>query len=86
MITKAQAVKATHRQEFFHGSARTAQGNFPAKARVNGKCKTWVTRPNEFRLPMKYGLDDCFYITEQNAEIWFATPTGAMAYKASNKS
>lgn len=24
--------------------------------RVNGSAKTWVTRPGEFRLPIKYGM------------------------------
>ena len=30
------------------------------------------TRPTEFRLPVKYGLRDHFYITEQNVNEWVA--------------
>lgn len=36
--------------------------------RANGKCKVWVTRPDEFRLPVKFGLRDYDYITEENAD------------------
>ena len=42
--------------------------------RVNGKCKTWKTRPNEFSLPVKYGLRDCFYIDQNTAKDYKMTP------------
>lgn len=32
--------------------------------RVNGKVKTWKTRPGEFRIPVKYGLRSYDYITQ----------------------
>lgn len=35
--------------------------------RRNGATKTWKTRPNEFRIPVKWGLRDYSYITELNA-------------------
>lgn len=54
--------------------------------RVSGKPKTWKTRPNDVKVPVKYGLyenaylgtvDDCeplerFYLTRQEAEIELA--------------
>jgi hypothetical protein len=52
-----------------HVKAINADGT-PLRARVNGRMKVWKTRPNEFRLPMKYGLLTCFYITQSNAHEW----------------
>ena len=37
---------------------------------ANGKCKTWKTRPNEFKLPIKHGLYDYGYITHENAHLF----------------
>lgn len=34
--------------------------------RVNGALKTWKTRPEEFRLPIKHGLRDYGYIEQHN--------------------
>lgn len=65
MVTKEQAVAAEWRDEF----TKTV-GAKVYTARVNGKCKTWKTRPDEFRLPMKYGLYECFYIDNSNAHEW----------------
>jgi hypothetical protein len=38
--------------------------------RVSGRCQTWKTRPEEFRLPVKYGFYESGEITHKNAE-WF---------------
>jgi hypothetical protein len=48
----------------------TNKDGSPLRIRVNGKCKLWKTRPDEFRLPCKHGLKTCFYITESNAHEW----------------
>ncbi len=45
---------------------RNADGT-PVRWRINGKCKTWKTRPNEFRVPIKHGLYDYGYLTHENA-------------------
>jgi len=69
MITKQDAVNAHYRQEFYfvnnHGVVK--------RCRVNGACKTWKTRPDEFKLPMKFGLYECFYITDENAGRFFTS-------------
>lgn len=67
MITKQQAM--THRGEFHHVTAKDSRGA-PLRCRPMGRCKTWVTRPVEFKLPVKFGLYDSFYITERNADQW----------------
>jgi len=69
MITISQAIEVKYRQEFHHVALKGGDKN-PVRCRANGKCKTWVTRPGEFRLPVKYGLYQCFYITEKNASEW----------------
>lgn len=69
MITKEIAMTATYRQEFHHISYLNSDGS-PMRCRVNGACKTWKTRPAEFRLPVKHGLRQCFYITQDNAAEW----------------
>lgn len=38
------------------------------RVRPSGRCQTWKTRPDEFRLPVKYGLYESSAITEQNME------------------
>ncbi len=38
------------------------------RVRPNGKCQTWKTRPEEFRLPIKYGLYGYGAITHLNCE------------------
>lgn len=60
MITKLQA--ETHRGEFWHMTLKNADGT-PIRCRVNGKCKTWKRTPNLFKLPVKHGMRDSFYIT-----------------------
>ena len=66
MITKAQAQSA---RNFEHVTLKNADGT-PLRVRANGACKTWKTRPIEFRLPYKYGLYAYGYITERDAHNW----------------
>lgn len=74
MISKIQAINTHHRQIFTQVSLkkklRGEDSSELIECRVNGKCKTWKTRPNEFQLPVKYGLKECFYITQDNAGDW----------------
>ena len=69
MITRDVAVALDYRRELHHVSLKNADGS-PVRCRVNGKCKTWKTRPDDFRLPVKYGLKECFYIDNRNAHEW----------------
>lgn len=69
MLTKDQALTLRHGQTLHHVSLKN-RDKTPLRARVNGACKTWKTRPDEFRLPVKYGLRECFYIDHNNAGEW----------------
>jgi hypothetical protein len=50
MITKEQALTCNE----FHENHW--QGEKIVKWRRNGKTQTWKTRPDDFRVPVKYGL------------------------------
>lgn len=54
---------------FYHRRMKGSDGR-PLRCRVNGVCKTWKTRPEDFKLPVKYGLRECFYIEPCNVDEW----------------
>jgi hypothetical protein len=58
VITKEIALTT---RNFEHLALRNADGS-PLRCRANGACKTWVTRPLDFRLPVKSGIRGYFYI------------------------
>lgn len=70
MVTKEQATVSN--RFHFKGCTRVIGPKGGVKVsqivlRRNGKTKTWVTRPGAFRIPVKYGLKFCTYITNDNA-------------------
>lgn len=67
MVTKEQALKARH---FEHVNVKNADGKTPLRIRAMGKCITWKTQPDRFKLPVKYGLYNSFYLTPENADMW----------------
>jgi len=69
MIDKEIALTLSHGDILHHKRCKNADGT-PLRARVNGECKTWKTRKRDFRLPMKHGLRDCFYINHDNGSEW----------------
>lgn len=56
-------------REFWHRIERNTDGT-PLRCRPNGKPKFWKTRPHDFKLPVKYGLKNCFYLTPANISDW----------------
>lgn len=56
-------------QNIYHNYEKNADGS-KLRARLNGKVKTWVTRPTHFTMPMKYGIKTCFYITHDDYHNW----------------
>ena len=55
-------------EEFYHISKTNFTGRM--KVRRTGKTKVWKTRPLEFKIPVKYGLYEFGYITQDNACDW----------------
>lgn len=66
MITKQDAMTC---QMFYHVTLRNSDGS-ALRARRNGKTKIWKRSPERFQVPVKYGLRECFYITEDSAYEW----------------
>lgn len=71
MITRQTAINSYLGQTFYHVELKNSDGT-ALRGRVNGKCRLWKTRLDEFRLPMKHGLFECFYIDQANADEWSA--------------
>jgi hypothetical protein len=66
MITLQDALTVNH---FYHVRLRNADGT-ALRCRRNGATETWKTRPGQFRVPVKYGLRECFYLDNGNAADW----------------
>jgi hypothetical protein len=60
--------------DFWSRTETYSDGVTPIWVRRNGRTKTWVTRPKEFRIPVKYGFYEHFYITDKDAANWSVTP------------
>ena len=65
-VTKEQALTATR---FKHLTEKYVNGR-PKEVRRTGKTKTWKTRPDDFSIPVKYGMYESFHITQDSAQVW----------------
>lgn len=78
MIDKETVLVLSYGDVLHHRWARNADGT-PERWRINGKVKTWKTRPNDFTVPVKHGLKYFSYITQ--AEIHHFCTTDKEVYK-----
>lgn len=69
MLTKQQAMNLRHGDILHHVKLRGSDQK-PLRVRVSGMCQTWKTRPQEWRLPVKYGLYVNGTVTHLNACLW----------------
>ena len=60
----------TGKNEFFHVTLKNKGDKQSLKVRRNGVTKLWKTRPNDFKIPVKYGLYEYAYIDQDNAKDW----------------
>lgn len=67
-ITLDQAKSLQYGDILYHRTNRNADGT-AQRWRVNGKVKTWKTRPNSIRVPLKHGLYSYDYLTELDLAI-----------------
>lgn len=65
-----QDLQDLHIGQILHHTRATNADGSPLRCRINGRLKLWKTRPDDFRLPVKYGLKQCFYITPDNIDEW----------------
>lgn len=80
MITRELAMTLGYHTVLYHRRLKNADGT-SLRCRVNGKCKVWKSFPGRFQLPVKHGLRDCFYITNDNAHEWGLEPLDAALAK-----
>jgi len=64
-ITLEQAKALKNGDHIHHNTATNADGT-PQRFRISGKPKTWKTRPNEVKVPIKRGMYENGYLTEDN--------------------
>lgn len=65
-VTKENQEKVS---TFYHVSLLDSRKQ-PLKCRRNGATKVWKTRPEEFKIPVKYGMYNYFYIDQNNCHEW----------------
>ena len=66
-INRQNAMTANH---FEMVDGFNADGSH-VRCRRNGKTKTWKRSPDRFQIPVKHGLYDYGYITEDNANAFY---------------
>ena len=54
---------------FWHRFLRNADGS-PVRCRKTGQMKTWKRDPFAFRMPVKYGLKESFYLDPNTIGEW----------------
>lgn len=67
MVTKDEAMVASNFTFKIQNPNHKAYGQL-RNCRRSGKTQIWKTRPNDFKVPVKYGLYESFYITQDNAD------------------
>ena len=54
--------------DYVHTPAYSNADGSPQRWRVSGKVKIWKTRPNEVKVPIKHGMRDSSYITQNDLQ------------------
>jgi hypothetical protein len=70
MVTKQDCISARYGDHFRYLQGTYSRSKELKKVRVSGKCQTWKTRPDDFKLPVKYGMYESLYITPENASLF----------------
>lgn len=68
------ALTARTAPRFYHRSLKYKNSTAPIEVRRNGATKYWKREPSKFRVPVKYGMYDFFYIDNSNADEWSTKP------------
>jgi hypothetical protein len=71
-LTLEQAKALKHGQILYHTVNCNTDGT-AQRWRVNGKVKTWKRNPNRIKVPVKNGLRNCNYLTED--DLWLVSFT-----------
>jgi len=80
MISLKQAKELRHGTIIYHMKRMNVDGS-PERWAVNGKVKTWKTRPHEIQVPLKHGLWSFDYLSQENLDEFALTEEEAMEKK-----
>jgi hypothetical protein len=71
--------KALSYGQWLHHKTQTQGGNVPLRIRVNGRPQVWKTRPDEVRVPVRWGMRsrDQFSLYEYDLPNWHLGETCA---------
>jgi hypothetical protein len=70
MVMKQDCINARYGDHFRYLQGTYSKSKELKQVRVSGKCQTWKTRPDDFKLPVKYGMYESLYITPENAALF----------------
>jgi len=76
-ITLEEAKALQYGDILYHASNRNADGS-PQRWKVNGRPRTWKTRPNEVRIPIKHGLRHYDYLEEDSLGLVYLNEEDAL--------
>lgn len=76
-ITLEQAKSLKRGQVLYHVTHRNRDGS-PVRWRVNGQPKVWKRDPSHVQVPLKHGLRDHDYLTEDALHFLCLTEEEAM--------
>jgi len=68
MVTLEQAKALTSGTILYHVENKNADGT-PQRWKVNGKPKIWKRSPERVQVPLKHGLYDYDYLTEDSLNL-----------------
>lgn len=66
-LTRSEALKLRHGQIVYTPGYYNADGT-TQRWKVKGAVKTWVKSPGRFKVPIKHGMRDYWYIDETNVQ------------------
>jgi hypothetical protein len=75
MVTREEALQLTHGDEIHEEGCLRITGprggvtERITRWRVSGQCQTWKTRPDHFRVPIKFGMYESSTLDHHNAYL-----------------
>jgi len=74
VVNRVTALRLTHNTVVYHRHWRNSDGS-PMRWRVSGNRKYWKTRPDDYRIPVKYGMgrrsEHNGYVTQDNGHLYY---------------
>lgn len=67
-ITFSQAIQLKSCNSIHHNTLKNCDGKTCQVFKINGKVKLWKTKPYQFQIPIKRGLREYYYLTENNCD------------------